>query len=135
MSKSEKLKVEAIVRDAINERFKSNSINSRQPVAENGHIHEFDIYESGLIIGGVSTGTKVTSGGSSNTGSKDRAAAELLWLSLWQGHEKRVHVLTSKDLAEWLFNRFNGATFPFKITILHFDTETKELGEIGTLGI
>jgi len=95
--------------------------------------HEFDLYESGRIIGGISTSPWFNATRSNNTGGQDRAATELLWLSLWQGKEKRVHVLTDREMSVRLFKRFSGACFPHQIEIQHFDITTKTFNIIGTL--
>jgi|SRR5690554_5763 len=134
VSKAEKLKIENSARMAINERFNCNSACAKKSLSGSGPKHEYDIYRENEIIGGVSTSPYLTSKGKCNTGGRDRAAAELLWLSLWQGKENRVHVLTCESMASWLYKRFGGSVFPFKITIFHFCPVKKQLREIGVLG-
>jgi hypothetical protein len=102
---------------------------------KNGPTHEFDIYLENVVVGGVSTSPVKTSRGRSNTGGVDRACSELLWLTLWPGKERRIHVLTERDLAQKLVDRFRGARFPSAITIYHYIRETDQLEKIGSLGV
>ena len=134
MSKAEKLPIENCARMAVNELFGCNSVCAKKALSDNGPKHEYDIYHENEVIGGVSTSPYLTSKGKCNTGGRDRAAAELLWLSLWQGKESRVHVLTCESMANWLCKRFGGSIFPFKITIFHFCPVSKLLKEVGILG-
>lgn len=133
MSKAEKLQIEESARSAVNALYNSQATREKIPVADGGPVHEFDIYQANILIGGVSTSPYLTTKGKSNTGGRDRAAAELLWLSLWKGGEKRVHVLTCQSMASWLIRRFQGAGFPFPITIYHYCPESGKLSEIGVL--
>lgn len=134
LSKADRLRIEAAARNAVGRIYDCSPTRRTIPVGENGPLHEFDIYAEKVVIGGVSTGTSKTSGANPNTGSRDRASRELLWLSLWQGPENRVHVLTNKPLAEWLVNHeFKGAVFPYSITIYHFECQADVLHEIGIL--
>ena len=133
MSKKEKLQIEEKARAAINKLHDTQASSNKRNLSEGGPIHEFDIFQEEKIIGGVSTSPYLTTKGNPNTGGRDRAIAELLWLSLWQGKEKRVHVLTCSSMAQWLFKRFVGANFPFPITIYWYCLEKDELEEVGGL--
>lgn len=100
--------------------------------------HEFDLFEKKVVVGGISTApwcNKSFNGkrGTPNTSGRDRAATELLWLSLWQGPERRLHILTDSEMAEKLFKKFNGANFNCKLEIHHFDIENKKFRLVGTL--
>ena len=114
----------------------ANSMNAKKKTLGLGTLaaaHEFDLYETSKIIGGVSTSPWLNKSGSNNTGGQDRAATELLWLTLWLGDEKRVHVLTDRKMAHSLFRRFSGACFPERIEIQYFDIEAKKFTVVGTL--
>jgi hypothetical protein len=95
--------------------------------------HEFDIFSKGVVIGGVRTSPYYTNGHNMNTGGCDRAASEILWLSLGQGSEKRVHVFTDWDMSQWIIKRYQGLPFPFDIAIYHYDQERDQLKEVGHL--
>jgi len=133
MTKAERLAIELSACKAINKLFHANASNQRIPFSVGGPSHEFDIFQEGVIVGGVSTSPLKVGKGSPNTGGKDRVASELLWLTLWPGSEKRVHVLTDKDLADWLYNTYKGASFPKPIAIYHYETSSDTLTEIGEL--
>ncbi len=83
--------------------------------------HEFDLFEKGKLAGGVTTGKWKTSGGKSNTGAKDHATAELLWLDLIKTVKRKVLILTDHYMVDGLFNRFRNAGFSKQIEIWHFD--------------
>jgi len=133
LTKADCLRVEAAARSAVGRTYLCSPVCRKIHLCENGPIHEFDIYADGVVVGGVSTGTLKTSGGNANTGSCDRACAELLWLSLWEGPESRVHVLTDKSLAEWLVRRFMGAVFARSITVYYYDYPGDALHQVGVL--
>jgi hypothetical protein len=133
MNKTQRLQVEADARAAINSLYGANARNETLDCSLGGPQHEFDIYDSNVIIGGVSTSKYIVGNGSINTGGKDRAASELLWLSLWQGSEQRMHVLTCEKMASWLYKKYSGGKFPFSIKIYHYNILTKTVTEIGQL--
>jgi len=134
-TKADRLRVEDAARKAIGRMYSCSPVHGNIPIGDAGAIHEFDIYAENTVIGGVSTGTLKTSGQNRNTGSCDRACSELLWLSLWPGHESRVHVLTDKALAQWLVDRhFKGVVFPRSITVYHYSCTDDTLHQIGVLG-
>ena len=128
------LKAEATVRDAFNKLKGANAEKKRLDVSSMGAKHEFDIYESGNIIAGVSTSPWKNSSGTNNTAGQDRAAAEIFWLSVWSGKEARYHILTDADMASKIFDRFKGVVFLNKVEIYHFNLETKVFTSKGVLG-
>ena len=133
MNKSQRLQVETEARSAINSLYGANARNETLDCSPGGPRHEFDIYDQNVIIGGVSTSKYIVGKGSINTGGKDRAASELLWLSLWQGSEQRMHVLTCEKMASWLCKKYSGGKFPFSIIIYHYNILTKIVTEIDQL--
>ena len=68
-----------------------------------------------------------------NTGGCDRVASELLWLSLWQGPERRVHVLTDTEMSQWVVSRYQGLQFPYDIVIYHYNYAKGKLAKVGHL--
>lgn len=133
MTKAERLAIEAKARRAVAREFLCEVQWKRDPFPNGGPIHEFDLFAADRIIGGVTTGRKITPAGNSNTGARDRACSELLWLSLWPGSERRMHVLTDRPLADWLFSRFQRVPFPHEITIFHYDPNNDSLCRVGTI--
>lgn len=94
---------------------------------------EFDIYEANRVIGGITTSPWKNRSGSSNSGGQDRASAELLWLTLWPGDERRIMILSDEDMANRLLKRFRGSYFPHHIEIIHYDSSLREFKELGRL--
>lgn len=133
MTTAERLQIESEARMAVNELYRSSAVNQRLPFGPEGPTHEFDIYEKNVVVGGVSTSTYHVGKGSINTGGKDRAASELLWLTLWPGKEQRVHVLTCPRMANWLFQTYAHGKFPHPINIYHYEVSSKVLSKIGCL--
>jgi hypothetical protein len=125
--------IESLVRVAFNAVNGTSAKKQTIIVGTTAASHEFDLFEKSKIVGGISTSPWFNKSGTNNTGGQDRAATELLWLSLWPGNEKRVHVLTDKKMADRLFRRFAGAVFPRRIEIQEFDITTKKFTVIGTL--
>lgn len=133
MTKAERLEIEAHARAAAGSLFSCDPSSVKVPFPCGGKPHEFDIYARGVVIGGVTTSPLVTSRGSRNTGGCDRACSELLWLTLWPGTERRMHVLTDRDLANWLIARYKGIPFPHAIWIYHYDNGNYQLTAVGRL--
>ncbi|MBI4443222.1 MAG: hypothetical protein HY649_07590 [Acidobacteria bacterium] len=133
MTKAERLAIETRARSAVGREYHCSPVSRNTRVGERGPVHEFDVYAEGIVIGGISTSPLKTGGGNSNTGGCDRACAELLWLLLRPGPEARIHVLTDRPMAEWLVNRFRGATYPHPITIYHYDVSCDALTKMGVL--
>lgn len=133
MTKAQCLAIEAAARTSVGQLFNCVPNSTRVAFPNGGAKHEFDIYAPGLIIGGVSTSPLSTSCSNRNTGGCDRACSELLWLTLWPGPERRIHVLTDLPLATWLVTRFQGVAFPRSIFIYHYDLANNLLTVAGTL--
>jgi len=106
-----------MVRGSYNKKYKTNAKKNRLEVGSAGIKHEYDIYEKGKIIAGVTTSPWKNKSGTNNTGGQDRAAAELLWLSLWGGNEDRWLVFTDKEMAENIFRRFEGAPLRVQVSM------------------
>ena len=115
---------------------KENNVLSRKTVVDvgqKGARHEFDIYSPDKFIGGISTSpwTNKTPRHSSNSGGQDRVSTELLWLNLWEGKERRIVVLTDREMAERLYKKWRGCAFSYPIGIIHYESGNFET--IGTL--
>ena len=95
--------------------------------------HRFDIYEPKRFIGGISTSPWIVGHSSNNTGGQDRVSTELLWLSLWEGDERRVMVLTNREMATRTFERWEGCPFRHPIDIIFCDLCKETLETIGSL--
>ena len=113
------------VRSRLNSFYSVNATKQRLTLGSSGAKHEFDLYDAGKLIGGITTSPWKNKTGSNNTGGQDRVSTELLWLSLWEGNEKRVVVLTDREMAEKIIARFSGCAFPQKVEIILFDQNTK----------
>jgi len=108
----EKLRIESEIRELFNQ---IEHLNARkEELSFNGSKtnHEFDIYEKGKVIGGISTSPWKNRTGTNNSGGQDRVATELLWLSLWQGQERRVMILSNNEMASRLLMRWEGCSWP-----------------------
>lgn len=125
--------IESLVRDEFNIANNASAQKHTLSLGAGTASHEFDLYETDKVIGGISSSPWFNKSKSNNTGGQDRAATELLWLALWSGSEKRIHVLTDKEMACRLFKRFSGARFPQTIQIQHFDIKTRKFTVVGTL--
>lgn len=130
-----RMRLEAAARAAVGRSFPEAVLEKKKVDFDypQGPEHEFDIYAEGVVIGGVSTGTFFTAQGNANTACRDRACAELLWLMLWRGPEKRKYVATDRLMAEWLIRRFARTRFYQTIEILHYDSEQDKLVSLGHL--
>ncbi|MDD5127752.1 MAG: hypothetical protein PHR43_06655 [Dehalococcoidales bacterium] len=128
-----KRQIEEEARCCFNKVYDLNSKKKVLEVGEKGASHEFDIYEPQKVIGGITTSPWWNKTGSNNTGGQDRVAAELLWLTMWDGNERRVMILTDKIMASRLFERWKGCHFPHTIEIIHYNPCSKEFDTIGLL--
>lgn len=122
---------EESIRSRFNSFYNINAIKQRLKLGNGGAKHEFDLYDAGKLIGGINTSPWKNKTGSNNTGGQDRVSTELLWLSLWEGKEKRVVVLTDLEMAERNISRFSGCAFPNKIEIILFDLNGQDFIPIG----
>ena len=131
---SERLQIEEEAVSKFNSQYGTDARKVKGlPVGNANAKHEFDLYEPGKVIGGVTTSPWTNKTGSTNTGGQDRAAAELLWLSLWGGEERRILIVTDPDMARRLLERFGGCPFPKPIEILQYNSHKKQLVEVGRL--
>jgi len=75
--------------------------------------HEFDLYQEGVVAGGISTSPWLnrTPNRTNNSGGQDRVAAELFWLHLCRSAKRKVLILKEKDMANGINNRFGGSGF------------------------
>jgi len=98
-------------RDAFNRSQRTNARKSCVTVGKKQH--EFDLYQEGLIVGGISTSPWLnrTPKRTNNTGGQDRVAAELLWLHLCSSAKRKVLILKEKDMADGINNRFGNTGF------------------------
>ncbi len=133
VSKAVRLNVEDAARSAIGRLLTCKPMRVRLVFPGTHSKHEFDIFEKDIVIGGVSTSALIVGNGSPNTAGCDRASSEILWLCLWPGNERRLHVLTDKLLAEWVIRRYAGITFPRNIEIFHYELQSDVLSKIGVL--
>jgi len=67
------------------------------------------------------------------TGGQDRASTELLWLTLWNGNERRVMILTNREMADKLYKRWKGCPFPKRSEIIHCNLPQREFDIVGML--
>ena len=113
-------------------RAKTEEKEIELPVGLNAK-HKFDIYEYGKFIGGITTSPWKNKTGSNNTGGQDRASTELLWLTLWEGKERRVMVLTDREMADRLWKRWRGCAFSHQIEIIHYNSSKEHFETVGIL--
>lgn len=129
----EKIRIESEIRDLFNKSEKVNTKKERLSFQPDAPPHEFDLYKKGKVIGGISTSSWRNRTGTNNSGGQDRVSTELLWLTLWKGQERRVMILSSKDMAGRLLRRWQACSFPYPIEIIYFDLTNKAFETIGTL--
>jgi len=129
----EKRKKELEIRDLFNKREQVNACKAKLQIGREDAHHEFDLYEKGKVIGGISTSPWKCRTGSANCGGQDRVSTELLWLTLWEGCERRVMVLSDREMAQKLFQRWRGCPFPHRIEIIHCNLSEKSFENIGVL--
>jgi hypothetical protein len=127
-----KRKIEEEVRSLFNGQ---NQIRAKKKIEVGQHRvrHEFDLYDANEVIGGITTSPWKNKTGSYNTAGQDRASTELLWLSLWEGNEHRVMILTDKEMADKLFKRWHGCPFLHRIEIIYCNLVDKRFEKVGIL--
>lgn len=89
--------------------------------------HEFDLYQEGVVVGGISTSPWLnrTIKRTNNSGGQDRVAAELLWLHLCNSAKRKVLILKEKDMADGINNRFgNSGFFSPAVEVWLYDSAT-----------
>lgn len=130
---NKKQKIEEEVRSLFNRHNQTSAEKAVLSLGRKGASHEFDLYNSGKVIGGITTSPWKNKTGSNNTGGQDRASTELLWLTLWEGNENRVMILTDREMADKLFKRWQGCPFPHQIEIIHYDESKRLFERVGML--
>jgi len=70
--------IENLVRTEFNAENIRNAQKQTLSVGTGNAAHEFDLYETGKVIGGISTSPWFNRTKGNNTGGQDRAATELL---------------------------------------------------------
>lgn len=130
-----KRKIESEITTLFNKQEQVNLKKTKLKVGQKDACHEFDIYEKGKFIGGISTSpwTNKTPRRSTNTGGQDRVSTELLWLTLWVGKEQRVVILTDEEMATRTLQRWQGCPFTYQIKIIHYDDSKRLFETVGVL--
>lgn len=102
---------EAKARNAFNRNQGTNAQKSIVTVGKKQH--EFDLYQEGVVVGGISTSPWLnrTPRRTNNSGGQDRVAAELFWLHLCSTAKRKVLVLLEKDMANGIYRRFGESDF------------------------
>ena len=131
----EKFRIESDIRELFNKLEHVDAHKEKLSLRVGKPSHEFDLYEKGKVIGGITTSPWKNQTGTNNSGGQDRVAAELLWLVLWQGQERRVMILSNKEMADRLWRRWEGCSFPNNIEIIYCDLLKKEFETIGVLSL
>lgn len=132
--------IEQRVRAAFNT---THAVQTRKQrlIMPGGHArHEFDLYDEGRVIGGVSTSpwrnlAKEGKRRTYNTAGQDRATTEIFWLSHWKGAERRIHILTDEDMADKLYGRLRAIPMLSSVDVLRFNLQNDSFTVIGSLGI
>lgn len=96
-------------RQAFNKDQGTNARKAKVPLR--GKQHEFDLYQPGVVAGGISTSPWRNKTGTSNTGGQDRVAAELLWLHLCTSVKRKGVILRDEEMAKGTTQRFGGEGF------------------------
>lgn len=115
-----KLDIEKKIRDIFNKTFSCITIKKKIPVSNNTS-HEFDIFLQNKYIGGINTSCWFNKSHSNNTGGQDRVSSELLWLSLYNGKERRIIILSDKEMFERINKKYSGCKFSYPIDIFFYD--------------
>ena len=129
----EKRRIESETRALFNRKNQVNAEKRKLKVGQATKPHEFDLFDPSKVIGGITTSPWIVGKHTNNTGGQDRISAELLWLTLWSGNERRVMILTDKEMASKMHRRWGGCPFPHRIEIIHCDLSRKRFETIGLL--
>lgn len=127
---------ETEVRDAFNAVFDCQASAATPIVGGRTATHPFALFDAGRVIGAIVAAPwrdRAAPEPGASPG-QDRAAAELLWLTLWEGPERRVLVVTDLDMAQGLITRFHGCYVPADIDVLHFDIAARSFYLAGRVG-
>jgi hypothetical protein len=117
--------LEPAIRAVFNEQFGSVAERRVVAVGRKTATHEFALHDPGKILGCIVPASK---------GSFEFASAEILWLCLWEGPERRVVITAELGLAQRLITVFHGCYFPTQIEAFHFDAASKSFYRTGRLG-
>lgn len=128
--------LEAVARDAFNAVFDCRAQPATPIVGGRTARHAFSMVDPGRVVGAiiVAPWRERMLPESVPTPGQDRATAELLWLTLWEGPERRVLVVTDLDMAQGLITRFHGCYVPAHIDVLHFDLAAHSFYLAGRVG-
>lgn len=124
------------VRAAFEQASGIRTASTRLAVGRRGAEHEFALHAPGQVIGAIITArwAGAVDPFSGSTPGQDRAAAELLWLCLWEGRERRVLLATDLELAQRLVARYAGCYLPAQVEVHHCDLPSGSLVPVGRLG-
>ncbi len=128
--------LESTVRDAFNAVFDCIAQPASPIVGGRAARHPFSLFDPARVIGAIVAAPwrdRALQEQSSSPG-QDRATAELLWLTLWEGPERRVLVVTDLDMAQGLITRFHGCYVPAQVDVLHFDSAARSFYLAGRVG-
>jgi len=117
--------VEQAIRQAFNEQFGFNAERRSVTVGRKTASHEFALHDAGKTLGAIVL---------PSNRAFDTAAAEILWLCLWEGPERRVIITSELELAQRLVTVFHGCYFPTQIEAFHFDAASRSFYRAGRLG-
>ena len=128
--------LEAVTRTAFNAVFDCRAQSANPVVGGRTARHAFSMFDPGRVIGAivVAPWRERMHQESVPTPGQDRATAELLWLTLWEGPERRVLVVTDLDMAQGLITRFHGCYVPAHVDVLHFDSVAHSFYLAGRVG-
>jgi hypothetical protein len=128
--------LEPLARAAFDQAFGTRSVRQRLAVGRRGAEHEFALHAPGAVIGAIITERWAGAADprSGTTSGQDRASAELLWLCLWEGRERRVLIATDLELAQRLVARYAGCFLPTQVEVHHCDIASGSLYLVGRLG-
>jgi hypothetical protein len=128
--------LEPAVRAAFEQAFGVSTARQRLAVGRRGAEHEYAVHAPGEVIGAIVTARWAGPADprSGTTSGQDRAAAELLWLCLWEGRERRVLLATDLELAQRLAARYQGCYLPAQVEVHHCDLPSGSMYLAGRLG-
>jgi hypothetical protein len=128
--------LEHAVRAAFEQAFGVGTVRQRLAVGRRGAEHDYALHAPGQVIGAIVTAKWAGPADprSGATPGQDRAAAELLWLCLWEGRERRVLLATDLELAQRLVARYQGCYLPAQVEVHHCDLPSGSLYFAGRLG-
>lgn len=117
--------LEPVIRAAFNQQFECATERRIVPVGRKTAMHEFALHDAGKVLGAIVP---------PSSRAFEFASAEILWMCLWEGPERRVVITTELELAQHLITVFHGCYFPTQIEAFHFDAAAKSFYRAGRLG-